>query len=168
MVGNPAFLIRVATALADRAPNSISVRRSKNWVNVWLVAAASRASFSNSRPIVGRRNCRRWVLSKSIVTPVIGTVLSIERSRETVRARRSGPVPFTSHLPRRSRHRSWHQSSAPSFPLSDPGKPFEPDGRARSHSPHTSSGEEDTDRTIVRGAAEEQVEAVQIGARHLD
>ena len=55
MVGNSAFLIRVATALADRAPNSISVRRSQNWVNVWLVAAASRASFSNSRPIVGRR-----------------------------------------------------------------------------------------------------------------
>ncbi len=29
MVGNSAFLIRVATALADRAPNSISVRRSE-------------------------------------------------------------------------------------------------------------------------------------------
>ena len=93
--GNSAFLIRVATALAARAASSISVRRSRNWANVWLLAAASRASVSNSRPIVGRRNCRKWVLSNSVVTSAIGTFLSGTGSKGTVRARRSGPVPCT-------------------------------------------------------------------------
>ena len=39
-------------------------------------AAASRASFSNSRPIVGSRSCRNWALSNSVVTSAIGGLLS--------------------------------------------------------------------------------------------
>ena len=85
--GNSAFLIRAATALAARAASSISVRRSRNWVNVWLLAAASRASVSNSRPIVGSRNCRKRVLSNSVVTSAIGMVLSETGSQ------RDGPGP---------------------------------------------------------------------------
>src|SRR4051794_23607690 len=79
--GNSAFLIRVATAFAARVASSTSVRRSSNWANVWSDAAASRASISNSRPIVGRRSCRKWAFSNSVVTSAIGGFLSDERLR---------------------------------------------------------------------------------------
>ena len=78
-------MIRVATALADREASSTSVSRSNNSAGVWLFAAASRASLSNSRPIVGRRSCLNWVLSSSIVTSAIGKVL-LEKSEEMGRS----------------------------------------------------------------------------------
>ena len=81
--GNSAFLIRVATALADAGASSTSVNRSRNWAKVWLVAAASRASLSNSRPIVGSRSCLNWALSSSIVTSAIGTILPGDSRDET-------------------------------------------------------------------------------------
>ncbi len=39
------------------------------------MVAASRANLSNSRPIVGSRNCRKWAFTKSIVASAIGVVL---------------------------------------------------------------------------------------------
>src|SRR5262249_22270760 len=89
--GNSAFLIRVATALAARAAGSSSVSRSRSWVNVWLLAAASRASVSNSRPIVGSRSCLKWVLSSSVVTSAIITFLSYQLPSWRSRARPPGP-----------------------------------------------------------------------------
>ena len=52
-----------------------------------MAAAASRASFSNSRPIVGRRNCRNWALSNSFVASAIGRFLSETRLRGSDQAK---------------------------------------------------------------------------------
>ena len=89
-----------------------------------MPAAASRASFSNSRPIVGRRSCRKWVLSNSVVTSAIGMVLS-----EGARTGCTGPDV-------------------------EPGDPDQ--------AKNTLTG------LVVGGAAQELVEAAQVGERDVD
>src|SRR5207249_6052385 len=80
--GKSAFLMRLLSAFAERAATSSSVSRKRyaGWSS--LLAAASRASFSNSASMVGSFKCLRLDLSKS----ALGSGMGISLAEQLVEA----------------------------------------------------------------------------------
>ena len=62
------------------AGRQLQFRQSQQELHAGLIGRGGvRANVANSRPIVGSRNCRNWVLSNSVVTSTISTFLSNHR-----------------------------------------------------------------------------------------